>query len=198
MRKIFLHCCICIFGIHSAAGQNTETEFTPDTVLLPEDTRVTLKILEELRSDEAEESQVIPLEVVLDVVAGGRRVARTGAYAEGRVRRVIPAKHFGKGGLLEVEPINMQLVDGQRIRLVGDARKSSGKNRKFLAWTVAILAPGVGAVFAASAGNDSAVPFMLPFAGLGFLVKGREAVLPPETLITAVVPKDVFVQVEEQ
>lgn len=168
----------------------------PNTVVLPEDSRVTLKILEELRSDEAEESQVVPLEVVLDVVAEGRRVAITGAYAEGRVRRVIPAKHFGKGGLLEVEPINMQLIDGQRIRLVGEARKSTGRNRKFLAWAVAIISPGVGAIFAASAGNDSAIPFMLPFAGLGFLVKGKEAVLPPETLITAVVPKDVTVKVE--
>ncbi|MCO6478965.1 MAG: hypothetical protein J5I94_20190 [Phaeodactylibacter sp.] len=194
MQKTILLLFIGILATTPAAGQDGGAG--PDTIVLPEDTRVTLKILEELRSDEAEESQVVPLEVVLDVVAEGRRVAITGAYAEGRVRRVIPAKHFGKGGLLEVEPINMQLIDGQRIRLVGEARKSTGRNRKFLAWAVAIISPGVGAIFAASAGNDSAIPFMLPFAGLGFLVKGKEAVLPPETLITAVVPKDVTVKVE--
>lgn len=37
---------------------------------------------------------------------------------------------------------------------------------------------------------------MLPFAGLGFLVKGREAELPVGTLLTAVATRDVVVRIE--
>lgn len=192
----FFLCFISLFLVLSSAGQTTDAAPALDTVLLPQGARVTLRLLAELRSDEAEESEIVPLELALDVVAQGRRVAITGAYAEGRVRRVAAAKHFGKGGLLEIEAINLQLVDGQRIRLGGETRKANGKNRKFLAWTIAIISPGVGAIFAASAGNDKAIPFMLPFAGLGFLVKGKEAVLAIDTLLSAVVAKDVIVQVE--
>lgn len=166
------------------------------TVVLEQGSIITLKLLEPVRSDEVEESTIIPAAVGLDVVSEGQRVAITGAYAEAKVRRVESAGRFGKGALLEIEAINVQLIDGQRIKLSGDICRATGKNRKLLAWTVAIVTPAVGMLFASSSGNEDAVPFMASFAGLGFLVKGKVAELEVGTLMTAVVTKDVEVQVE--
>lgn len=196
--KNFLLCYFILFGFGtlSAIGQQRDTVHSTQAIILPRGTSVTLKLEETLRSDELEESSIIPLTIELDVVQQGQRLAITGAYAEARVRRVAQAKRFGKGGFLEIEAINMQLIDGQRAQLAGDERKARGKNRKFLAWTVAIAAPIIGAVFASAAGNDQAAPFMIPFAGLGFLVKGREAELPAGTLLRAIVYRDISVRIE--
>lgn len=166
------------------------------TVVLEQGSIVTLKLLEPIRSDEVEESTIIPAAVGLDVIANGQRVAITGAYAEARVHRVEHAGRFGKGAILEIKAINVQLVDGQRIKLSGEVCRAKVKNRKLLAWSVAIVAPAVGMLFANSSGNEEAVPFMAAFVGLGFLVKGKVAELAVGTLMTAVVTKDVEVQVE--
>lgn len=188
----------CLFGMAPVltTAQVADTSTTPGQILLKQGTIVTLKLEEELRSDEVEETSIIPLTVGLDVVVDGQRLALTGAYAEARVKKARRAKAFGKPGELEIEPINMQLIDGQRIPLYGKARGAKGKNRKFLAWVVAIVTPGVGAAFAASAGSSDAIPFMIPFAGLGFLVKGKEAVMPVGAIVTANVTRDVWVRIE--
>lgn len=196
--KNFLLCYFIFFGFATLPTSGQVRDSVPPTqfITLPRGTPVTLKLEAALRSDEVEESGIIPLTIELDVVQQGHRLAATGAYAEARVRRVARAKNFGKGGFLEIEAINMQLIDGQRALLSGDGRKASGKNRKLLAWTVAIAAPVIGAVFASAAGNDQAAPFMIPFAGLGFLVKGKEAELPAGTLLRAIIYRDISVRIE--
>lgn len=188
-----------IFGSSTIILQAQEPDTVPPVkiVQLERGTPVTLKLEQALRSDQLEENSIIPLTIALDVVSQGERLAITGAYGEARVRRVSQAKNFGKGGFLEIEAINMQLIDGQRARLVGERHKATGKNRKLLAWTVAITAPIIGAVFASAAGNSEAAPFMIPFAGLGLLVKGREAEFPVGTLLEAEVYRDISVRIEQ-
>ncbi len=128
-----------------------------------------------IKSDEVAEGDMIPMAAKVDVVAEGETVARTCAYAECIVRTVQHTRPFGKGGSLEIVPYSMQLIDQQRVTLGGDTNLTKGKNRKALAWTVAILTPAVGVLFASSAGNDEAAPFMLSFAALGFAVKGKRS-----------------------
>jgi hypothetical protein len=192
MKTIF---CILCFTLPLIATSTNDTIQLVETVTLKKGTIVTLKLLEPIRSDEVEESTIIPAAIGLDVVVEGERVAVTGAYAEARVRRVDPASRFGKGALLEIEAINMQLIDGQRVKLAGDVSRAKGNHRRLLAWTVAIVTPAVGALFAQSAGNGEAAPFMIPFAGLGLLVKGKAAELPVGSLLTAVVTRDTEVQI---
>lgn len=190
-KSIFSLCSLLGFTILTAYAQPAASE-----VVLEEGTLVSLRLEEAIRSGEAQRSDIVPLVVGINVVAQGQMVINTGAYAEARVTRVVPAKKFGKGGFLEVEVINVQLVDGQRIELAGDPKVKEGRNRKFLAWAVAILAPGTGMIFAASTGNTQAVPFILPFAGLGFLVKGREAEIQANEILLGRVTRDVTVQLE--
>lgn len=166
---------------------------TDSLVLLKQGTIVTLRVQEGVGSDKVAEGDVIPMILGLDVVVAGERVALTGAYAEGQIKRIVPAKSFGRGGTLEIVPLNLQLIDGQRILLGGSPKRTEGQNRKGLAWGLSIATPIVGGLFASAAGNNEAVPFMLPLAGLGTLVKGKEAQLPIDTLISAFVAKDVYV-----
>lgn len=184
--------CLFVFLTFTAGAQPAYKE-----VLLKQGTIVTLELEKPVKSDEIAEGDIIPMAVKVNVVAEGETVARTGAYAECIVRSVQHARSFGKAGSLEVVPFNMQLIDQQRVALGGGSKQAKGKNRKALAWTVAILTPAVGALFASSAGNDEAAPFMLSFAALGFAVKGKEAELPLGTSLSALVAKDTYVRVEE-
>lgn len=200
MFKISLLYCISFLGFGIDTSKLPEPDSLQsdpqETVILKQGEIVSLQLYQDIKSDEWEVNSIVPMSIKVDIVVDGKRVALTGAYAEGRVIRVKPAKSFGRAGFIEVEALNIQLIDGQRVDVAGKSIRGEGRSRKMLAWLVAIGTPGLGAVFAASADNAEAIPFMVPFAGLGFLVKGREGVLSVNTTISAKVAQDVVVRLE--
>ena len=188
---------LCINASLALAIIDTAIIGTAETVILRKGTTVTLELLEVINSDKLDETSIIPLAIGLDVVVEGKRVAITGAYATAKVSRLEPPRSFGKGAFLEIEANGIQLIDGQFINVAGSVSQKRGKNRKGLAWALAILTPGVGAIFAQASGNGQAAPFMLPFAGLGLMVKGGAAEIPAATTLHARVTRDTPVQVVE-
>jgi len=132
-----------------AAGTNDT-----DTILLPRDTRVELRLTETVSSADRHKEDVIHLEVVSDIEVGGMVVVPAGTEAVAKLTTVRPRDPKAKGydvardGYLEFSDADLILSGGRRIRL-SDETARGRRNARILNATAVVLAPLSLAVVAA-------------------------------------------------
>lgn len=95
-------------------------------------TRVPVKILEELSSQESKKGKAIKLSVTGDLVVDGRVIVAKGAPIWGTIREAKKSGRFGSDGELEISVDSVHTIDGKAIRLMAnleDTSSASGKDK---------------------------------------------------------------------
>ena len=98
-------------------------------VVLHDNTVVKLRLGETLTSRDAQESQVLPLTVLEDVVVDGLVVISKGAPATATITNAGTKRKFGRGGHVTVKLENVQLVDGRKQPLDAELEINGNKNK---------------------------------------------------------------------
>jgi hypothetical protein len=138
---------------------------------------VTLEVVDNLSSDNLAIGDVVRLIVSKPVVGDeGYVLINRGAYAEAIVRDVQRAKGYGRGGLIVLEPVNIETFDKRRIPLKSNGLLiAEGQERRGLAWSITILSIGVAAVVGVATLGATGVMGGVPFVAVGGLIHGRDA-----------------------
>lgn len=148
-------------------------------VLLVRGTQVKLRFMNTLSSRDLSEGSVVNLQAVQNVVAGNEKVViLENALATARVKRVTKRGVFGKGALIELEPLSVTTVDGRQMPLESDTRwLFRGDQRQGLAWGLSMGGPVIGLILL--------TPWLLPLAAVGLLIKGKDVKIAPTTQLIA-------------
>nr|ART35657.1 B446 [uncultured bacterium] len=141
----------------AAAGQDPVAKTIP--VKLPDGTEFTVLTTDEITSKTASEGDQLTFKVAEDVVVDGHVVIAKNALVKGEVVTVKKSGFFGRGGNLGIRIESTVTVDNQKTKL----RSAKGK-----------------------AGDDktgTTVALVVLFGPLGFLKKGKQAIIKPGTSI---------------
>lgn len=144
--------------------------------VLPEDTPVRLKLMQNLSSGTNKVNDKVDFEVIEAVKLGDTIVIAQGAPAIATVTKATSKKSFGRSGKLDVNIDYVRLVNNEKVNLRA-IKGGSGKSRTGVM---------TGAVVA------TAIVFF-PAAPLFFFVKGKNIEIPKGTEITAYVAADTTV-----
>lgn len=133
--------------------------------MIPENTPVTVRTLEEISSKTAQVGDPVRMETIDDVIVGGVTVIPAGTPAYGEVTAAQKNGHLGHSGKLTIEVEGVRYGAG-RMRLRGSRdNQGSGGGTAALA-TAALVSP------------------------LGLLIKGKSAAVPIHTRFMAYVAND--------
>ena len=141
-------------------------------VVLPDGTEFTVVTTEELTSKTASEGDPLSFKVAEDVVIDGHVVIAKGALVKGEVASTKKSGFFGRGGNLGIRIESTLTVDNQKTKL----RSAKGK-----------------------AGDDktgATVALVVLFGPLGFLKKGKQAIIKSGTAIKVFTDEQKSVQVK--
>ena len=128
-------------------------------VVLPDGTEFTVLTIEEITSKTATEGDLLTFKVAEDVVINGHVVIAKDALVKGEVAAVKKSGFFGRGGNLGIRIESTMTVDHQKTKL----RSAKGKS-----------------------GDDktgTTVALVVLFGPLGFLKKGKQAIIKSGTAI---------------
>jgi hypothetical protein len=150
--------------------KNNTSQPLKQSVKLQEGTSIRLTLKEELNSKKASVGDPVEMEVSEDVEIDGYVVIKAGTHVKGEVTQNSKAKMLGKQGTLDFIVTFTSSVDNQNIRL-RSTRKFEGKNK--------------------SAGMAVAAAFALP----ALFIKGKEAVIPKGTQLSAFVDNSYTIQI---
>ncbi|MEJ7709013.1 MAG: hypothetical protein WKF84_03960 [Pyrinomonadaceae bacterium] len=140
-----------------------------DTVLA-DGTEITVVTTDEISSKTATEGDPLSFKVEEDVVVGGKTVIKAGSLVKGSVSNAAKSGRLGKAGQLSIRIESTTAVDGQRVKL----RASKGKE-----------------------GDDktgTTVALVVLFGPLGFLKKGKNAIIKEGTKIKAFTDEEKKIQ----
>ena len=142
----------------SAATKNQDP--APENVkVIPDGTEFTVMTVEEITSKTAAEGDPLTFKVAHDVLIDGQVVIAKDSLVKGVVGQAKKAGFMGRGGSLGIRVESAMTVDNQKLKL----RATKGKE-----------------------GNDktgTTVALVVLFGPLGFLKKGKNAVIKPGTEI---------------
>lgn len=144
--------------------------------VLPEDTPVRLKLMQNLSSGTNKVNDKVDFEVIEAVKIGDTVVIAQGAPAIATVTKATSKKSFGRAGKLDVNIDYVRLVNNEKVNLRAIKAGSGGSRTGVM----------TGAVVA------TAIVFF-PAAPLFFFVKGKNIEIPKGTEITAYVAADTIV-----
>ncbi len=113
-------------------------------VILPEGTRVRVRLEQQLSSATAEEGQAVNLSVTDDVKIGDTIVIAQGSTCVGTVTQAVPKRRMGRTGKLDFSIERVVAVDGSSIPLRYSPTKREGGSK---AATTGVLAAGAAIVF---------------------------------------------------
>ncbi|WP_174287162.1 hypothetical protein [Sphingomonas bacterium] len=133
--------------------------------VIPENTPVTVRTLEEVSSKTAQVGDPVRMEVIDDIVVNGVTVVPAGTPAYGEVTAAQKNGHIGKSGKLTIEVEGVRYGNG-RMRLRG-SRDSQG-----------------------SGGGTAAIATAALVSPLGLLIHGKSAAVPIHTRFMAYVAND--------
>ena len=151
-----------------SSDETTRAEPTQGKVTIPDGTPVEIEVVENVSSEAVEEGSIIGFAVVQPVQVNGVTVIERGAPARGRVTKVKKARHWGRAGKLIWTVQDAHTVDGQKIPLRLSKEVEGGGSSGKVAAAVVV----------------TAVVFF-PAAPLWGLKKGKKAVIPAGTRVTA-------------
>lgn len=141
-------------------------------VVIPDGTELTVVTNEEITSKTATEGDPLSFKVAEDVVINGRVVIAKDTLVKGIVASAKKSGRFGRGGNLGIRIESAMTVDNQKVKL----RSVKGKE-----------------------GDDktgTTVALVVLFGPLGFLKKGKNAIIKPGTQIKAFTDEEKKVQVK--
>lgn len=141
-------------------------------IVLPDGTEFTVLTTEEITSKTASEGDLLTFKVAEDVVVNGHVVIAKDTLVKGEVATAKKSGFFGKGGNIGIRIESTTTVDNQKTKL----RSAKGK-----------------------AGDDktgTTVALVVLFGPLGFLKKGKQAIIKPGTAIKVYTDEAKNVQVK--
>jgi len=127
-------------------------------VMIPDGTRIRVRLEENLSSSSAELGQTVDFAVTQEVRVGDAIVVANGARATGSIVKVEERRRMGRAGMLDFSIERVQLVDGNWLNVRYTPNKNKGK--------------GSGATAGVTTGILAVV--FWPAAPLGLLVKGHD------------------------
>lgn len=154
----------------ASVGQDSIAQMI--AVVLPDGTEFTVVTTEEITSKTASEGDPLTFRVAEDVVINGHIVIAKGALVKGEVATSKKSGFFGRGGNIGIRIDSTMTVDSQKTKL----RSAKGK-----------------------AGDDktgTTVALVVLFGPLGFLKKGKQAIIKPGTAIKVFTDEAKSVQVK--
>lgn len=131
MRKI---AALLLFSVLSCWAQ----------IVLPEGTKIRVRLDQMISSATAEEGQVVELSVTDAIKAGDTVVVAEGARATGTITQAHEKRRLGRAGKLDFSIDRVKTVDNQWIPLRYTVTKKSGNSHTI---STGILTAGVAAVF---------------------------------------------------
>lgn len=179
-------------------GQNDPRSLTSKTgILLPEGTRITLQLYEDVSSRDQTRGRVLQWSVYKNVIPPGESavVVLAGAFASGKVTFGRRAGVFGRPGHIAVNAASVQAVDGQDIPVYCKPIDVEGKSRRALAWCLGIGLSIVGLVLFSTLSNGGGIFLLavLPMF-LGVFISGKDVtLLAKSTLIEVTVQRDMMI-----
>lgn len=141
-------------------------------IVLPDGTEFTVLTTEEITSKTASEGDLLTFKVAEDVVVNGHVVIAKDTLVKGEVATAKKSGFFGRGGNIGIRIESTTTVDNQKTKL----RSAKGK-----------------------AGDDktgTTVALVVLFGPLGFLKKGKQAIIKPGTAIKVYTDEAKNVQVK--
>jgi hypothetical protein len=180
MRTLISLCLVLCLSILSVPnfvvaqqGQSSTAVDKRADILIPEDTPVRLKLLQNLSSGTSKINDKVDFEVIEAVKVGDAVVIDQGATAIATITQASSKKSFGRSGKLNVNIDYVRLVNGDKANLRAIKGGSGGSRTGMM----------TGAVVA------TAIVFF-PAAPLFFFVKGKNIEIPKGTEITAYTAAD--------
>jgi hypothetical protein len=128
-------------------------------VIMPEGTKIRVRLEQDLSSATAEEGQPVQLSVADDVRIGDTVVIKQGAAAVGTVTLAIKRRRMGRTGKLDFSIDRVVALDGSSIPLRYSPQKKDGGSH---ALATGIITAGVGVAF-------------WPAAPFALLIQGKDA-----------------------
>ena len=141
------------------AARNQDPPKTENVKTLPDGTEFTVVTVDEITSKTATEGDPLTFKVAEDVKVDGQTVIAKDTIVKGSVAQAKKAGMMGRGGTLGIRVESTVTVDSQKLKL----RSTKGKE-----------------------GDDktgTTVALVVLFGPLGFLKKGKNAVIKPGTQI---------------
>jgi hypothetical protein len=130
-------------------------------VMIPDGTRIRVRLEENLSSETAELGQTVDFCVTQEVRMGDAVVIANGARATGSIVLVEPKRRLGRAGKLDFTIERVQMVDGNWLNVRYTPQKNKGKGNGL---TTGILTAGIAVVF-------------VPAAPIALLIKGKDATI---------------------
>lgn len=145
------------------------------TLVVPKDAGILLQLEQTLDTDEAQTGDAVRFSVAQDYVVNGRLIAKAGAPANGVMGETATNRRFARGGKLTVLMNDVELADGEMLKLDSSLEEGSARFGFALAGDIASLLSPVGAA--------------VHFWGQSH-DRGYEMVIPDGTLLVALPLKD--------
>ncbi|HKB66334.1 MAG TPA: hypothetical protein VKC61_10805 [Pyrinomonadaceae bacterium] len=153
----------------TARGQEPTAQVTE--IVVPDGTEFTVATTEEITSKTATEGDPLNFKVAEDVLINGQVVIAKDSLVKGTVAAAKKSGFFGRGGNLGIRIESAVTVDNQKLKL----RSSKGKE--------------------GSDKTGTTVALVVLFGPLGFLKKGKQAIIKPGTQIKAFTDEEKKVKV---
>ncbi len=129
---------------------------------IPANTIIRVRTVEDVSSETARVGDVVPMEVLSDVLVNGFVIVRQGAPAVGEISRVKEARTMGRRGHVALTLSYVEALTGEHILVSGNrAEKGNGKVAKLTAEivvTTAVTGGIVGALWLFEKGHDTSIP----------------------------------------
>ena len=134
-------------------------------------TLIPLEVLSEINTKNITTGQIIDFKVTREISVDRNVVIPFGAIAKGQVTRFEKRKGLGKGASMQIQIKSVTAKDGTEIMLTGGSMSEEGNDKLALSIVLAI--------------------FVCP---LFLLLKGKQAVIPAGTSISATVATDTYIK----
>ena len=160
------------FTLFPLAVVSSAQELAAQTIVVPDGTEFTVITTEELSSKTATEGDSITFKVDEDVKIDGHTVIAKDSVVKGTVANAKKSGFFGRGGNLSIRIESAMTVDSQKVKL----RSAKGKS-----------------------GDDktgTTVALVVLFGPLGFLKKGKQAIIKAGTQVKVFTDEEKKVQVK--
>lgn len=155
-------------------------------IVLPEGTRVRVRLQQDLSSGTAEEGQPVDLSVTEDVRVGDTTVIAQGAACVGTVTHAKPRGHMGRSGKLDFSIERVVSVDGTSVPLRYNPTKKEGASNAaktgILTGAAAVVFWPAAPVFLLIKGKDVTVHKGVTvdvFTDQRFVLSAKAPVMPP-------------------
>ena len=160
-----------IVAIMILAFMNLSFTLADNEVILKAGTLIPLEVLSEINTKNITTGQMIDLKVTREISVEKNVVIPYGAIAKGQVTRFEKRKGLGKGASMQIQIKSVTAKDGPEIMLTGGNMSEEGNNKLALSIVLAI--------------------FVCP---LFLLLKGKQAIIPAGTAISATVATDTYIK----